>query len=397
MIAMPHLLTALTCGRCAPRAMIAILLCCNALVQAAPYRPLPYRPVDDAQVLADIPASARHTPQATRELARSKVDVALRLAQLYITQSRATGDLRFLGYAESVLQPWLTEATVSADALVLHATILQSRHDFSAALSVIDRALQLRAADPQAWLTRATILRVLGHYDAAGAACIELGKQADSNVTALCTQSLRGLTGNLADAYAAVKGLTSQGMPTEERAWRDSELGEMAVRLGRDDEAEHWFKNGLLFAPADFYIRAAYADLLLRQQRNREVLALLNGRDSIEPLLLRIAIAQHRLNDPGLSASSARLAATFAAEAQRNDGVHRREQARFLLDVQNDPHAALNVALQNWQVQHESDDMLILVRAAKAAGSASKAQPVLTFVREQHVQDVRLAAATGGS
>ena len=81
-------------------------------------------------------------------------------------------------------------------------------------------------------------------------------------------------------------------MPPAERAWRDSELGEMAVRLGRDVEAEHWFQNGLRASPGDFYIRAAYADLLLRNGRTREVLTLLKGQESLKPLLLRIAIAQ---------------------------------------------------------------------------------------------------------
>jgi hypothetical protein len=352
----------------------------------------PFVPKDDGVVLADVAPGTRHSELATRQMAARRLDVALPLAQLYIKQSRSTGDLRFLGYAEAVLGPWVGPDATSADALVLHATVLQSRHDFSGALAVLDRARALRPDDAQAWLTSATVWRVLGEYEQSLAGCARLG---DPAVAQLCKQGVLGLTGELGGAYEAIQRIDSQAMPPAERAWRDSELGEMAVRLGRDIEAEHWFQNGLRASPGDFYIRAAYADLLLRNGRAREVLALLQGRESLEPLLLRIAIAQKMLGDPGLEQSSARLSAAFAAEAQRGDGVHRREEARFLLEVRGDPRAALAAALENWKVQREADDVLVLIRAAHAAGMPAAAQPANVFVREHRLQDVRIAAATG--
>jgi tetratricopeptide (TPR) repeat protein len=357
----------------------------------------PYQPADDRQVLAVIPAGARHAELSARDLAHTRVDVALRLATFYIKQARISGDLRFLGYADAVLQPWLAGQQQSADALVLHATVLQSRHEFVGALQVIEQALRLRADDPQAWLTRATIQRVLGNYDEALLACQELKPRAGDEVIELCTQSLRGLTGDLAAAYARISKLSSQNMPAAERAWRDSELGEMAVRLGDDMQAEHWFQNGLRFAPDDFYIEAAYADLLLRNRRAAAALTLLKGQDSIEPLLLRIAIAQKQLNHPGMASSRTRLDAAFAAEAQRGEGIHRREQARFLLEVQEQPQAALQVALANWQVQHETDDVLVLLRAAQAAGKPALAQPTREFVRVHKLEDVRIDAMLASS
>jgi predicted Zn-dependent protease len=223
-----------------------------------------------------------------------------------------------------------------------------------------------------------------------------VASHADSMVAELCTQGVRGLTGQLDSAYTAVSQINSRGMAVEARAWCDSELGEMAVRLGKDDEAERWFQNGLGSSPDDFYVRAAYADLMLRQGRAREALALLKGRETLEPLLLRIAVAQKMLRDPGLQASRARLAAAFAAEAQRGDGVHRREEARFLLDVQDDARAALVAAQENWKVQHESEDVLVLMRAARAAGVPEAAEPARAFVREHGMEDVRVAALEGG-
>ena len=131
----------------------------------------PYVPRDDSAVLAEVSPGTRHSEQATRQVAAQRLDVALPLAQIYIKQARNTGDLRFLGYAEVVLNPWIAPAPESADALVLHATVLQSRHDFSGALAVLERARALRPNDAQAWLTSATVLRVLGEYDRSLAAC----------------------------------------------------------------------------------------------------------------------------------------------------------------------------------------------------------------------------------
>ena len=139
---------------------------------------------------------------------------------------------------------------------------------------------------------------------------------------------MRGLDGHLEAAYAALLQVSSQGWLNTEKSWLYSELGEMAVRLGRDDEARRWFQRDLDLVPGDVYVRTAYADLLLRQGDDAEALELLRGMESFEPLLLRIAIAQQRLHDPALPQSSARLRAAFSAELQRgrpSTGVNRRD------------------------------------------------------------------------
>jgi tetratricopeptide (TPR) repeat protein len=349
----------------------------------------PYTPSDDAQVLAELPAGARHTSAPSRDLTRSRADIALPLAQFDISRARATGDLRFLGYAEAILLPWLNHAPVPAQVLILHATILQSRHQFEAALGELDQALKMRPDDPQAWLTRATVLRVIGHYPEALEACGHLGAVADRAIVVLCTESVRSLTGHLQSAYSAVAALPQQSMPPEARAWRYSELGEMAERLGNDPAAEHWLRDGLQVAPDDFYLRGACADLLLRHERAAETLELLRGYESMEPMLLRITIAHQQLHDGASAGSLALLRNAFDLEQRRGDAVHRREQARFFLDVDRQPAAALAAARENWQVQREPDDVLILLRAARAADQPGLAAPALEFLHRYGLEDAR--------
>jgi Tfp pilus assembly protein PilF len=349
-------------------------------------------PDRDTVILAELPAGTHYADLAARRLARDRLDVALPLAQFYIQQSRLSGDLRFLGYADAVLAPWLAHRPAAVDALVLQATVQQSRHEFDPALATLARALAARPDDPQASLTQATILRVLGRYAEATVSCDRFAHSVDESLAALCTQSVRGLDGHLEEAYAALLQVSSQGWLNTEKSWLYSELGEMAVRSGRDDEARRWFQRDLDLVPGDVYVRTAYADLLLRQGHNAEALDLLRGMESFEPLLLRIAIAQQRLYDPALPQSSARLRAAFSAELQRGEAIHRREQARFLLEVEHQPQLALEAARENWKVQREPEDILVLVAAARAAGDLDAAEPALEFVRRTGLTDARLTA-----
>jgi tetratricopeptide (TPR) repeat protein len=349
----------------------------------------------DATVLAELPTGARHSDAPNLALVRTRLDVALPLAQFYIGRARASGDLRFLGYAEAVLAPWHDRENAPAAVLVLHATILQSRHAFDAALAELDLALARRPDDPQAWLTRATVLRVLGRYAEAEESCRRLGATADAAIGSLCSESLRGLTGHLAGAYAALRAIPVQALAPEAKVWRCSELGEMAERLGDDVAAERWFRDGIAAAPEDFYLRAALADLLLRRGRGAEVLPLLAGDESMEPMLLRLTLAHQQLGDAANGAGRAWLADAFDVEQRRGDAVHRREQARYLLDVEHSPAEALRVALLDWQVQREPDDAWVLLRAAAAAHDRNAAAPVLQFLRLHGLEDARLTALRG--
>jgi tetratricopeptide (TPR) repeat protein len=323
-------------------------------------------------------------------MALERLDIALSLAQLDIARARSLGDMRFLGYAEATLDPWLRRQPPSPQALILHATILQSRHAFDASLVELDRALAARPDDPQAWLTRATVLRVLGRYPEALNSCQHLAKFAEAAVTKLCIESLRGLSGHLNDAYAALAAASPSLVSPQVRAWRLSELGEMAERRGDDKLADKWFSDGLALAPDDLYMRAARADVLLRQNRAPEVLLLLKGFETSEPMLLRVALAYRALHDNAEETAEATLANAFELEAQRGDEVHRREQARFLLDVKANPSQALDTALQNWRTQREPEDLLILCRAAAAAHRPEAATPAVQFLQTNHLEDARL-------
>jgi hypothetical protein len=166
----------------------------------------------------------------------------------------------------------------------------------------------------------------------------------------------------------------------------------MAERQGESRLAEAHFKEALAAGEPDAYLKGAYADFLLDAERFAEVEALLRNELRADALLLRLTLAEQRLRRARASAHVEALTARFLASRMRGDSLHRREEARFALHVLKQPHEALRLAQENWAAHREPWDARIYLEAALAAGNPGAARPVLDWLRDNRVQDVRLAA-----
>ena len=87
--------------------------------------------------------STRSAARWPRSPATSRVAVAL--ANAYLDYGRDTGDARYLGRAQAVIAPWLAKRPAPVDALLVSATILQSRHQFAESRRVLQAILQARS------------------------------------------------------------------------------------------------------------------------------------------------------------------------------------------------------------------------------------------------------------
>jgi hypothetical protein len=121
------------------------------------------------------------------------------------------------------------------------------------------------------------------------------------------------------------------------------------------------------------------------------VAARLEGRESNDGLLLRLALAEEAAKLKGADAHRALLQARFDASRARGDVVHRREEARFALGLEHDAPRALQLAKANWDVQREPWDARIYLEAALAAGDRSAARPVLEWLDRTHLEDPAIA------
>ena len=352
---------------------VALAALCLALDASA----VPFLPTDDAQVLEQLPA--RNTPQyrqlkslqAAAAQAPADPGLATRLATAYIRASRLEGDPRFLGYAQAALSPWWKDPKAPTPVLVLRATILQSSHQFDAALTDLALVMQREPRNAQAALTTATVLTVQGKYAQAREACRKLSDVAPDVYRAICIAGVDSMASDAWRAYATLTDALARAPRADAaaRVWGETLAGEIAHRL-QYPAAESHFKTALNAGERDNYLLGAYADWLLDQGRATEVVSLLGGETRVDALLLRLALAQRASRDPGAAASIAMLRERFEASHARGDTVHQRENARFELFLGSGATAALPYALANWQVQREAADLRILAEAAAAAHDA---------------------------
>ena len=359
----------------------------------------PFRPQDTATVLEKLPLKPgdsqwRELRQLRTELAAqpNNVAIAAKLARRYFDLVSAEGDPRYIGYAQAALAPWWTQPSPPVEVLVLRATLKQYRHDFSSALTDLDGAIAQDPRNPEALSLAATIHMVQGRYGEARRKCEALRKFSTEVIGIGCLSMLDALEGRAKEAYdhlQAALARASDASPAQ-RIWVLTRLGEIAARLGNYGAAEKHYREGLSLGLVDGYLLAAYADLLLDQNRPAEVLTLLKGMNRSDLLLLRMGLAAKMLAAPDAEKYRAELANRFEAAKMRGDKVHQAEEARFRLSVMNDPQGALPLAKENWTVQKEARDARILLESAIAAKDRAAAEPVLTWLKETKMEDVIL-------
>lgn len=353
----------------------------------------PRIPPSDDTVLQHVPAAAatRALEPLRRRLAADPRDLptALALAQEYLSLGRDAADPRFVSYAQATLTPWLASAHPSAEVLTLDASALQYLHRFDEALRQLDRAIAVQPLSGQAWLTKATILQVQGHFEAARQACRPLVRSGGQLIALACLTSVNSMTGQLTSSYAALRGIFRDDarLPLGIRLWIFELLGDMAERAGDDRAAEEYLDQALRAAPGDGYAKAQYADLLLREHRNAEVVKLLRNETSQDNLLLRLSIAATRLRDPSAGQWSDEFQARFETARRAGDTTHLREQARFVLEVRGRAAQALDLARHNWEVQKEPADVRVYVQAARASAGPHATAEVGEWIRRNGYED----------
>ena len=334
-----------------PRLLFAVAL----QVAAATALARPFVPSDDAQVLERLPArpaAQSREIDRLRDAARTAPADPVRaaaLADAWYAAARAEGDPRYLGYAQAALARWWPDADAPTPVLLARATILQSTHDFDRALADLDRVLAREPRHARALFVRATLRTVQGRYDDARRDCARLYGVAPESYVFGCVATIDGLTGRGVAAMALLDRALAAAGDAQGRAYAESLQGELAHRAG-DAAAERHFRAALAADPRDLYTRGAYADWLLDRGRARDVIALAGDDARVDALLLRVALAQRALGDRNAATTIATLRARFAASRARGDTVHRREEARFALWLDDDAPRALALAKENWTV-----------------------------------------------
>jgi Tfp pilus assembly protein PilF len=370
------------------------------LALAGPCLAAPFTPASDSEVVEKLPGGAsdpavRRVDSLRKQLAARPDDGALRLdiARRYFELAMAQGDPRFVGYASATIAPLISTADSNAGYWLLRGMIEQYSHDFDAAQASLDRATRIDPDNVEAMAWRSAIFMVQARYPQALAECRRLAPLTQPLFGAGCSAYVEAATGRLLPAYQQLSAVLAAAPNADPglRIWAQTRLADMALRLGRQDEAEAHFRAALALGLNDQYLLGAYSDFLLERGRPAEVEKLLADWERSDVLLLRLALAGTARQDSHAAGWAAQMRDRIQAAAQRGDRLHEQEAARFELDVEHKPKEALALAVHNYGVQKEPRDAEVLLRTALAAGEPKAAQPALDWLRSSGYEDPRMA------
>lgn len=361
-----------------PRWLVAFLTLLFPLYALA-QRPPAVVPKDPGSVIETLPkgyAQLMPRGQATSSLAD---------AQALLAAAARSGDARLIARADAMLARFPAARSTPA-ALRAQAYAAQYRHDFPAALELLDRAITLDPRDGDARLSRAQIRLVQGRLDLARKDCAALALGVDGDRGLMCVAALDLRRGE----YKSAARLLDHWLA---RAGNDAEAkrhvlvlrAEAAARSG-DPEADAWFRQALALDPRDVRTLAAMSRHLRTTGREGEAYALLADAPLSDHLLLERALAAHAAAKPDAAALGSALERRFAMTRRLGAEPDLRDEAEYLLAVKNDARGALPLAQRNFAEQRDYEDVDLLRRAAREAEQPQALHALEAWAGEQKLE-----------
>ena len=322
--------------------------------------------------------------------------LAAAVAVKYLALGNRSGDPRFYGYARAAINRWW-ETDATPQILEIRAKLKEKDHLYDDALKdlkiALDKAQVGSNFKSDVLLRIGNIYRVQGRYDDG----LAIGDQIQTNsgdiAAALSRAPIMAQTGQAQKAY----DLLSEILPQAKTKFPGTVQFILTIRaeiagvLGREDEVEKHFVEGLARDPGDFYLLRGYGDYLLDRDQADQAMTLLREHTNDTGVLLRAAIAAKQSGQSELAEKWTNELETRFKEIRLRDGQpHGRFESRLLLTLKNDPDAALEVALENWQKQKEVRDTRNVLEAAIAAKKPAAAKPVIDFLQTNNNEHVQL-------
>lgn len=275
---------------------------------------------------------------------RAAASTAIELAAAFLERARTLRQPMYFGRAEAVLAPLASKPGASVTLRRMYAQVLQHRHDFAAAETLLDSALRDAPHDDGSRLLRASVRLVRGDFPGARADCARLAAAGGDGATPgfTCLAEALAGSGGLERARALLAILPDDGdaMRPATPAYLLATRAELRERSHDNAGAIADYREALGLAPHDDAIRAALADVLVAWGRAAEARRLLAVDKPSLGLLVRSAALFEGARRTGLAA---RARAWLELEAARGDAIHYREAAMLAL-VNADSAAALAAA-----------------------------------------------------
>ncbi|MEO6366112.1 MAG: hypothetical protein ABIO38_08725 [Luteimonas sp.] len=301
---------------------------------------------------------------------------AMQAQQLLAAASR-TGDARLATRADGLLQR-LPSPSTDRQILRARAFSAQHRHDFTLALTLLDRLIALDARDGDARLARAQIHLLQGRLPKARSDCTTLALGIDSGRGLLCVAALSSRIGNYSAAIDVLDRWLQARQDDGLRRYALVMRAETASRIQASD-ADAWYQRALALDRDDVRTLASYARHLRAKGAHAQVMALLRNVPSHDGLQLQRALAAHALGDPEAPALARMQGRRYALARAAGSEPELRDEAEYMLTLARNPPAALRLAQRNFETQRDVEDVAILQRAAHAANRPQALQTLQSW------------------
>lgn len=362
-----------------------LLLALSAPFSAPAQRPPLVVPSDPAAIVEQLPAGYAELMPRPEAQATAPAALPAQIARLLATAA-STGDARLVARAEALLAS-LPPGRDSPALLHARAYAAQYRHDFPAALELLDRAIERDPRAGDARLARAQILLVQGRLERARNECAALALGVDMDRGVLCAAAVALRSGQTDGAASVLDRWLDRGAGAGAETRRHAlVIRAEAASRGGDADADRWFRQALALAPGDVRTLAAYSRHLRAADRPREAVALLADAPATDHLALERALAARTAGHPEAGAMSEALARRFQLARSLGIEPDLRDEAEFLLSLRGNPDAALALAQRNFAEQRDYEDVSLLRRAALAAGRPEALQDLHAWSQSQQIE-----------
>lgn len=319
-----------------------------------------------------------------------------RLAALFQQRARETGNYEDVLRAEAAARRSLhNRIDRNAMAAQVLASALLSEHRFADALVV---AARLAADDPDRVSYRAArgeIEMELGRYDAARATFDSLAPHSRELPVASRLARWVEIEGHPDEARWRLKGalrdaLSRPDLPREQIAWYWLRVGDVEMRSGWIDSAEHSYRQGLAAHPDDYRLLAAIARLDAARHRWADAIA--DGNQAIASSLDPATFGT--ISDAYLALGDRVKADEYArgmeVAVSKQPGAYHRAWSLFLLDHNRRIRDVLRKARAELRTRRDIYGWDVLAWALYRQGRYADAQQAMTLALGQNTQDALL-------
>jgi hypothetical protein len=395
--------------RSTPFSLAPFVLACLPSVLSAQIRTLP----EDSTVVLKLESQfnkAGGMRQALEGWRASPDDIAISTssAKTAFLEASRYGDLRWLGTAKAMLEPWWSKSDIPGETLFVRALVRQGMHDFEGALFDLNTAIASDASQSEFWAWRFAVYMVRSDVKRATAECQAIGERFGPAEQDACRAVLLYRTGDATSALRKLDELARhpdyQGENAQE--WLAFHQGE-ALRVAGDVKAAQRVWRAFLEKGNQAHgIQVALIDSLMKSGDFSSAWALNRGPQRSDALLVSAIRAAQALKNGQDSVLRAEIEQRLKQRELRGEPLNERPFIKYYLYVRQDPTSALAMAKESWKTEREPADALLFAQAAVLAGQPSDASSVLqwqldTGYREpeldQVLDQIRLATSSKGN